>query len=99
MVQKNSKSHLKVDFMGDASWFLGQQYEWYTDKQGRVSCHILQQGIVIGMLEKHNLTHCNGAQSPYRSGLKIDRIEHDNVQPSQKEKLVRGDQSTVGSIN
>ena len=35
------KSHLKVDFMGDAAWFLGQRYDWYTDpNNGLVSCHI-----------------------------------------------------------
>ena len=40
----NLKSHLKVDFMGDAAWFLGKRYDWYTDpNDGNVSCHISQQ--------------------------------------------------------
>ena len=50
----NLKSHLKVDFMGDASWFLGQRYEWHNEEQGNVSCHISQQAMIEGMLEKHN---------------------------------------------
>ena len=85
--------------MGDASWFLGQRYEWHNDKQGRVSCHLLQQAMVKGMLEKHNLSHCNSAGSPYRPGLKIDQIEHNGKDPSLKEKLVREYQSSVSSIN
>ena len=75
--------------MGDASWFLRQRYEWHNDEQGRVSCHILQQAMIEGMLEKHNVSQWNDARSPYRSGLKIDRIEHDGKNPSTKEKLVR----------
>ena len=55
--------------------------------------------MVEGMLEKYNLSHCNSARSPYRSGLKIDRIEHDGKDPSTKEKLVREYQSIVGSKN
>ena len=93
------KSHLKVDFMGDASWFLGQRYEWHNDNEGKVMCHISQQAMVDGMLEKHNLTHIKPSRSPYRSGLKIDRIEHDNVDPSQKAELVQKYQSIVGGLN
>ena len=55
--------------------------------------------MIEGMLEKHKLSQCNNARSPYRSELKIDRIEHDGKDPSTKEKLVREYQSIVGSIN
>ena len=55
--------------------------------------------MIEGMLEKYNLSQCNDARSSYRSGLKIDRIEHDGKDPSTKEKLVREYQSIVGSIN
>ena len=97
--EDNLKSHLKVDFMGDASWFLGQRYEWHNDENGKISCHISQQAMIDGMLEKHNYSHCTTARSPYRSGLKIDRIELDGIDPSQKEKLVREYQSIVGGLN
>ena len=55
--------------------------------------------MIEGMFEKHNLSQCNNARSPYRSGLKIDRMEHDGKDPSTKDKLVREHQSIVGSIN
>lgn len=41
------KSHVKVDFMGDGSWFLGQHYEWNTDKSdGSVWCHVSQKAFI-----------------------------------------------------
>ena len=52
------KSHVKVDFMGDASWFLGQRYDWHIDPNGKVSCHISQQAFVKQMLEQFKLEHC-----------------------------------------
>ena len=45
--------------------------------------------MIEDMLEKHNCSHYKESQSPNQSGLTIDCIEHDNVDPSQKEKLVR----------
>ena len=54
--ENNLKSHLNVDFMGDAASFLRQRYDCYTDpNDGNVSCHISQQAMVEGMLERHNL--------------------------------------------
>ena len=51
------KSHVKVDFMGDVSWFLGQRYDWYTDPNGKVSVHISQQAMIEHMLEKNKYQH------------------------------------------
>ena len=64
--------------MGDAVWFLGQQYNWYTDpNDGNISCHISQQAMIECILDRHNLEHCTAACSPYQSGIYIDRIKHD----------------------
>ena len=38
--ETNLKSHVKVDFLGTATWFLGQRYDWCTDDDGRLSCHV-----------------------------------------------------------
>ena len=59
------KSHVKVDFLGDASWFLGQRYDWQTDPNGNVSCHVSQQAFVKQMLEQFKLEHCKTVQTPY----------------------------------
>ena len=52
--------------------------------------------MIEGMLDKHNFPDIAGSQSPYHSGLKIDRIKHDGKDPSTKEKLVRTFQSIMG---
>ena len=64
--ENNLKSYLKVEFIGDAAWFLGQRYDWYTGKNyGHVSCHISQQTMIEGILERHQLEHCTTARSLY----------------------------------
>ena len=60
--ENNLRSHLKVEFMGDSAWFLGQQYDWHTDpNNGHVSCHISQQAMIEGILVRHQLEDCNTA--------------------------------------
>ena len=86
--------------MGDAAWFLGQRYDWYTDpNNGNVSCHISQQTMIEGMLERHPLEHCTTSQSPYCSGISIDRVDHDGVDPLLKQRLVKEYQSLIGGLN
>ena len=96
--EQQLKSHVKVDFMGDVSWFLGQRYEWHNDVDG-LSCHVSQQAFVEGMIDKHGLNDCTTAKTPFRSGLKIDRITHDEIKPEDKPKLVQAYQSIMGGIN
>ena len=80
--------------MGDATWFFGERYNWYTDPTNRpVSYHISQQVIIKGMLERQQLKYCTTAQSPYQSGISIDRIDHDGVNPQLKQRLVKEYQS------
>ena len=82
------KSHIFVDFMDDISWFLGQRYNWHTYVDGTVSCQISQQAFTKGMLDKFNTEQCKKTLSSYYSGLKIDCIERNNINPTQKPKLV-----------
>ena len=43
--------------MGDASWFLGQRYDWHTASNGNVSCHLSQQVFIEQMLKRFLLQH------------------------------------------
>ena len=98
--EQQLKSHVKVDFMGDVSWFLGQRYEWNTDDlDGTVSCHVSQQAFVEGLLEKHGMTDCTLAKTPFRSGCKIDRIEDDGIASDDKKDFITKYQSIMGCIN
>ena len=86
-LENQLKSHVKVDFIGDTSWFLGQRYDWHTDPNGKVSCYISQQAFIEQMLEPFKLEQWKTVQTPYRSGLKIDCIELDNQPKPERERL------------
>ena len=51
------------------------------------------------MLEQFKQSHCKTARTPYRSGLKIDRIKHDNIPKSEKEPFIKEYQSIVDCLN
>ena len=72
---------------------------WYTDPDSKVSVHISQQAMIEHMLKKNKYQHCKGSRTPYRSGLKIDRIEHDDVVPEEKADFVQRYQSIIGGFN
>ena len=55
--------------------------------------------MVESMLEKHSHLHYKPSRSLHQSSLKIDYIDHDNVDPTHKEKLVQEYQSIVGGLN
>ena len=82
--------------MGDVQWFLGQRYDWCKTEEGKVACHISQQAFVEGMLQKFNLRHIKPSKTPYRSGLKIDRVEAGGY---TDEKDINRYQSVVGCLN
>lgn len=54
----------------------------------KASCHVSQQAFVEGLLHKLNLNHIVKTNTPYRLGVKINRIKQDGVNPSNKSKLV-----------
>ena len=55
--------------------------------------------MIKGMLERYQLRHCTPSQSPYCSGICIDRIEHDGVNPQLKQILVKEYQPLIGELN
>ncbi|CAB9496900.1 expressed unknown protein [Seminavis robusta] len=90
---------LKIDFMGDLSFYLGAHYDWQVILDGRLCIHCLQEGHIHKMLDQHSMLDANAVDSPYRSGLPIDRVRHDGLDPSEKPLLVKAYQSIVGSLN
>ena len=55
--------------------------------------------MIESLLDKFNYEHCKPARTPYRSGLKINRIDNDGLDPSNKECLIKEFQSIVGGLN
>ena len=85
--------------MGNASCFLGQRYDWHTDSNGNLLCHVSQQAFTKQILEQFKLEHCKTAQTPYMIGLKFDCIDHDNKPKSEKEHFIQEYQSIIGCLN
>jgi hypothetical protein len=93
---------LKIDFMGDLSYYLGVHYDWQTTEDGRLTVHLSQEGHIYKMLENNNMRSTDShfpVSTPYRSGTPIDRIPHDGATPEQKPQLVSSYQSIVGGLN
>lgn len=97
--EKRLNADIEVEFMGMVTWFLGCLYTWTTLPDGRLSCHISQTAKIEAMLEEAGLSDSNPAPSPYRSGMAIDRIEPDGIDPSNKIPLVKQFQRMVGGLN
>ncbi len=95
-------AELKIDFMGDLSYHLGIHYAWGRTSDGRLTVHMSQPGHIYKMLDKHNMDgpdNYHPVQTPFRSGLIIDSLPHDGIDPAKKPKLVTAFQSLVGGFN
>ena len=51
------------------------------------------------MLEWHQLEQCTIARSQYRSGISIDRIDHNGIDPQLKQRLVKEYKSLISGLN
>jgi hypothetical protein len=71
------ESHLKVDFMGRVTWFLGIYFEW-TVTSDTVAVHLSQEGYISELLRQNQMEHCHEAATPYRSGLSSTAFPHQN---------------------
>ena len=98
MFEQRLGSKLTVDFMGPVCWFLGSKYEWERTEDGRLTVSITQTAKIEEMQEKFGMMNCNAVDTPYRSGLTVDRIETDNLHPDQKVDLVRQYRSLIGGL-
>ena len=92
-------NELDVEFMGVVTWFLGSLFTWDTLPDGRLTVHISQTAKVEQLMEDHGLADSNPVHTVYRSGISIDRIKHDGVDPDDKKVLVKSFQKLVGGLN
>jgi hypothetical protein len=56
---------LKIDWMGDVTWFLGKCYDWQTDANDNLTVSITQPAKIKAMLEEYDMSDCNAVRSPY----------------------------------
>jgi Reverse transcriptase (RNA-dependent DNA polymerase) len=95
-------SCLKIDFMGPLSYYLGVHYVWGRTLDGGLTVNCSQAGHIYKMLEKHGMESPDShhlVKTPFRSGIVIDSLPHDGINPKHKPMLVTQFQSIVGGLN
>lgn len=90
---------LQVEYMGDDAWFLGCYYTWQKTEDGRLTVSVTQTAKIESLLEEHKMDDCNSVPTPYRAGVVIDQLPHDDVPPDNKPHLVKPYQQLLGGLN
>jgi hypothetical protein len=98
LFESRLKTHCKVDFMGEVSWFLGCKYEWENLPNGALTVSITQTAKAEEIIQDHGMEDCNPVKSPYRTGINIDRIPNDDPPNHPDSPFVKKYQSVVGCI-
>jgi hypothetical protein len=50
--QSAFSAKLKVEFLGDAEWYIGIKFDWKKDDAGNVSCQLSQEGYAAPLWKK-----------------------------------------------
>jgi len=96
-------ARVKVDFMGEADYYLGTHFEWKHDPDGHITCHLSQEGYAHMLVDAMGLQNAVSStkMTPYRSGLAIDTLSnHDSsLSDTQLETLRHKYRSYLGMLN
>ena len=98
-LERELASRLQIDWMGPVNWYLGCRYDWSTDRTQPLTVSITQTAHIESLLDQFGMQDCNAVGSSFRSGLVIDRLEHDGLPPESKPGLVKDYQKLVGGLN
>jgi hypothetical protein len=91
-------SRVKVDFMGEADYYLGTHFDWKRDSDGQVTCHLSQEGYANMFVDAMGLQDAvtSPKMTPYRSGLPIDTLLHSGTEQDAFRRKYR---SYLGMLN
>jgi hypothetical protein len=98
-LERELASRLIIDWMGPVNWYLGCRYEWDTTPDTPLSVSITQTAHIESLLVANGMQDCNAVGSPFRSGLVIDRLPKDGIDPAKKPETVKAYQQLVGGLN
>jgi len=92
---------VSADFMGQVSHFLGIEFHWVCHPDGHLTVTLTQESFAESLIESLGFdgTQPSHFVSPYRSGLCIDSIPHEEMSSSERDKLRLRYQSLIGSLN
>jgi len=90
-----------VDFMGQVSHFLGIEFSWTHHLDGNITVNLTQQSFAETLIDSLGFGSLSLSTytSPFRSGLPIDSIPHEDMFATQHDLLWLQYQSLVGSLN
>ena len=90
-------SHLRVEFMGPISYYLGVYFRWFMDKEDELAVHISQPNYIAALLEHYsfNLKEVHTAHTPFWSGFPIDSVNRYHKLSEAKHTQYR---ALVGSL-
>jgi hypothetical protein len=87
--------------MGQVSHFLGIEFQWKHHDDGNLTVILTQESFAKPLLESLGLAHTSHSTflTPYRLGLPIDFVPHEDMSSTERDKLRLQYQSLVGSLN
>lgn len=93
-------SVVQADFMGQVSYFLGIEFQWKHHTDGHVTAILTQESFADSLIESLGFEFASSSTflTPYRSGLPIDSVQHDDMPSAARDKLRLQYQSLVGSL-
>jgi hypothetical protein len=91
----------QVNFMGQVSHFLGIEFTWEHHDDNHLTVSLTQQSFAEDLIEALGFASASTSTflTPYRSGLPIDSIKHEEMSSTDRDSLRLNYQSLVGSLN
>ena len=92
---------LKVDFMGNADYFLGTAFTWLSHDNGHVSVHLCQAAFTEFAANRFGVDKMNRVPNmiPYRLGLPINSLPPAQANDPDLKRRTKVYQGIVCSIN
>jgi hypothetical protein len=87
--------------MGQVSHFLGIEFTWRKHDDGNLSISLTQQSFIETLVESLGFAQASTSTytTPYRLGMVIDSIPHQEMSSEDRDKFRLNYQSIVGSLN
>ncbi len=89
---------ITVDFMGDATHYLGLKFDWVRHENGELDCYLSQRTFAEQTVSSNGLSAANPTKSPYRSSHPVDSVAPSKLSPEERLRLSSKLCSMVGSI-
>jgi len=92
---------LKVEFLGDAEWFLGMKFDWSHSPDGDVTCRLSQEGYAAAIVKEMGLSNASKKplMTPFHLGFPVDTIPDVDMSSEDRAPLVAKMPSWLGMIN